>query len=232
MFDHLSTQAQLALSQAEAVAHRLAHDYLGTEHLLAGLAYTDEPGARRVLADCGVDGPAVEAHLETTLGRGRQALSVRPPFTASATVVLARSRWEARAFGHDAVGSAHLLLALVRHTDSAAITVLQALGVDLTKLEAMLVEVAPHDGSPERPKATDGPEATDGPDGSDGSDGSDGGASIESNAAAEVAGSDAVRPSFDDEPLAIQVVRLTHQLARLERQVAELTARLDGQPPP
>ena len=103
VLDHLNSQARLALTRAEAVAHGLAHHYVGTEHLLVGLARVPGCAAELALARCGLDGDEVASGLEQLLGRGPHALAVTPPHTAAVELVLARSRWEARALGEDVV---------------------------------------------------------------------------------------------------------------------------------
>jgi len=211
--DHLSTHARQALSEAEAVAHRLAHDYVGTEHLLAGLAHG--PGAAaEVLSRCGLDGARIEGQLEELLGRGRHALAVPPPLTSSAQLAVARSRWEARALGADAVAGVHLLLAVLHQDDSTAAVVLRGLGTEPAAVEALLLAGTWTDDTetddtaePTRPARPEGATAGEVP------------------AGAIDAASAPWRPD-PDEPLAVQVVRLTHRVAGLEAELTELRAML------
>ncbi len=211
VLDHLNSQARLALTRAEAVAHGLAHHYVGTEHLLVGLARVPGCAAELALARCGLDGDEVASGLEQLLGRGPHALAVTPPRTAVVELVLARSRWEARALGEDVVTSAHLLLALLHHDGATATTVLRELGADADRLEGFLL-AHPVDGVPAGtdplPTATaSGPDRA-GPGGVD---------------RREHPG-DVAWPAEPGEPLAVRVVRLQRQVERLEAEVANLTA--------
>lgn len=148
MFGHFNARAREVLQEAEASAHGLAHHYIGTEHVLVGLARGTGSSAQQALAGCGLDAEQIELQVEELLGRGSLALSVRPPFTSSASLVLERSRWEARTLGADQVGTAHVLLGLVRVPDSTAATVLGLLGVEPADIEAALRTGLLRHGSP------------------------------------------------------------------------------------
>lgn len=234
MLDHLNSQARQAVVGAERVAHGLAHHYVGTEHLLVGLAGVAGCAAGRALARCGLDADGVAARLEHLLGRGPHALAVAPPYTAAVELVLARSRWEARALGEDVATSGHLLLALLHHEGSTATTVLRDLGADPARLEdfvladpsdAMSVDAEPTvpapGGAATAGTAPEGPGAAQAGRAGQAGD-ADGGPS---------------EPGEPGEPLAVRVVRLQRQVDRLEAEVADLAAivralaaRADGAP--
>ena len=198
VLDHLNSQARQAVGRADGVAHGLAHQYVGTEHLLAGLAGVEGCAAERALARCGLGADGVASRVEQLVGRGPHALAVAPPRTAAVELVLARSRWEARALGEDVVTSAHLLLALLHHAGSTATTVLRDLGVDPDRLEGFVLA-----------DPSDGPAAD-----------------AESRPVTPGAGPVPAGPVPADpgEPLAVRVVLLQRQVDRLEAEVARLTA--------
>ena len=211
-----SAQVRAAMAEADGVARRLAHDYVGTEHLLAGLAHI--PGvASRALASLGLDGPRIEAQLEATSGRGTRVLAGSPPRTAEAGLALARSRWEARALGAEQVSSAHVLLALLRQPGTTAPAVLQALGVDPAGLEPLLVR----DGG-----AGEG----------DVRWADDAGAGAQLPAGASVAtgtGHDPdtlMVPAAVADPLVVQVASLTRRVRHLEDELAALRTLLERTP--
>ncbi len=206
--------ARQTVAEAQAVACRLAHHYLGTEHLLAALAYEVGSAAERALARCGVHGTAVEAHLEQVLGRGTRALSVQLPFTAAAEVVLTRSRWEARVLGEDIVSTTHILLALLRQPGGIAATVLAELGTDCAQLEGFVL-AAPHDSPLDEtgPLAQPCPQEPLLP---------DAGHLVEGFGSSAVESGGEARRSDRADVLAFQVVQLTGQVARLEAEVQKL----------
>lgn len=99
MFDHLDEQSRQVVDLAEQQARELDHNYLGTEHLLYGLAYSGGVVAT-LLAErrCGPDD--ITRDIVTLIGRGR------PPDALLATLGIdldhVRQRVEAT-FGTDAV---------------------------------------------------------------------------------------------------------------------------------
>jgi ATP-dependent Clp protease ATP-binding subunit ClpA len=209
--ERVSAQARAAVAEADAVARRLAHDYVGTEHLLAGLAI-GAGGAARCLAGCGLDGVRVEAGIEALVGRGIRSPAGSPPRTASVGLVLARSRWEARAFGAEQVSTVHLLLALLHQPDATAAGVLRELGVDPVGLESRLV--------------LDGRSADEGP-GSQVPAPTVEAPTVEAPTVAPVertgAGPhDDPGPGVRPDPLSVRVVRLTQRVEQLEAELAAL----------
>src|SRR5207253_8169253 len=76
-----SAKRVLALAQNEAILHN--HDYVGTEHLLAGLIEDGDTLAARALQSLGIERAKVRKAIDFIIGRGEQAthatgLTVRP----------------------------------------------------------------------------------------------------------------------------------------------------------
>jgi ATP-dependent Clp protease ATP-binding subunit ClpA len=132
-FDRFNDRAKrvLALSQDEAI--RFNHNYIGTEHLLLGLIREGEGVAARVLNSLpGVLLSKVRQAVEFSIGRGDATKSpseIRLAPDVKRVIDLALD--EARKLGHSHVGTEHLLLGLVRDSESPAAKVLASLGVSL-----------------------------------------------------------------------------------------------------
>ncbi|MFN0028153.1 MAG: Clp protease N-terminal domain-containing protein [Acidimicrobiales bacterium] len=155
VFEQLDQQARLVLEEAALVAHRLAHHYIGTEHLLVGLAVV-EGGAQAALSACGLSAQALEHELAELLGRGRAPLGVQPPLTSTAALALERARWHARQQSRTRAADVDLLLAVVQLADSTAATVLRGVGVEPAAVEAQLSRTA--NTLPQDPVADPSPE--------------------------------------------------------------------------
>lgn len=67
-----SAEARDAICRAEALARRGGCGYVGTEHLLGGLALDPGSRARRVLASLGVSIPAIKRELACYISPDRQ----------------------------------------------------------------------------------------------------------------------------------------------------------------
>jgi len=114
------------LDRAAHEARALNHNYIGTEHLLLGLAEADTAPLDAI----GVDGVAAIGHVHDIVGAGE-----RPPedeslrFTARADKVLYLA--EKEALGREQIGPEHLLLGLIREADGVAGQVLGRMGATL-----------------------------------------------------------------------------------------------------
>jgi excisionase family DNA binding protein len=133
-FPRLGPAARTVLEQAQAEAHALGHDYLGTEHVLLGLLTLQTGAATRALEAADVSAAAARTHLLALLGgpaasparRRHQprdgALTVMPRLKQS----LERAGREAHA---DAILPEHLLVGLLADREAVAVRVLLALGI-------------------------------------------------------------------------------------------------------
>jgi ATP-dependent Clp protease ATP-binding subunit ClpA len=74
-------------------------------------------------------------------GRGQQAPSGHIPFTPRAKKVLELSLREAKALGHNYIGTEHILLGLIREGSGVAAQVLVKLGADLNRARQQVVEL-------------------------------------------------------------------------------------------
>ncbi|MEU5692923.1 Clp protease N-terminal domain-containing protein [Actinosynnema sp. NPDC020468] len=114
---------------AKDEAHRLAHDHIGTEHLLLGLLRQSTGTAARVLTSFGLTAERCARHAVAVVGRGRGAGGGHLPFTPRAKKSLELAVRQALEFGHDHVATEHLLLGLLGLTDGGALDVLARCGV-------------------------------------------------------------------------------------------------------
>ncbi len=165
MFERFTDQTRRAVVLAQEEARFFNHNYIGTEHLLAGLRRENRGVAARVLESAGITMDAVRAEIEKLVGRGESAPSGHIPFTPGAKKCLELSLREALNFGHNHIGTGHLLLGVISKDDGVAVQVLRGLGADLVQLRAQVIgeiEDAPEDRggfSPPRPGRAEVPNA-------------------------------------------------------------------------
>jgi Clp amino terminal domain, pathogenicity island component len=134
-------RARSSVAQAQSAAQRLSHNYIGTEHLLLGLFGEPKGIAARVLAGFGVTEQGMEAAVEEEIGVGLAAVGDDLPLTPRARKVLKRTQREARALGHNYVGTEHILLAVTGETEGLAARLLAAQGVGYPEAREAIVEV-------------------------------------------------------------------------------------------
>jgi ATP-dependent Clp protease ATP-binding subunit ClpC len=133
-FDKFTEQARKALSLAQEEAHRLKHNYIGTEHLLLGLVHEGKGVAAKVLLKLGVELQTVRNAVEFIIGRGDRVVPGEIGLTPRAKKVIELAIDEARRMNHHYIGTEHLLLGLIREGEGVAVGVLESLGLKLEQV--------------------------------------------------------------------------------------------------
>ncbi len=138
----LSREASRALTLAFEAASELGHSYVGSEHILLGMAREGSGEAAKSLRSCGFDDKRIQALLVESLGRGSAGMRPAQGFTARAQGVIQAAAREAERQGQAAVDTRHLLLAVLREGDSLALRLLSSGGLDGSRLLRALEEAA------------------------------------------------------------------------------------------
>jgi len=142
VFERFTDRARRVVVLAQEEARLLHHNYIGTEHLLLGLVHSDEGIGAQALAALGVSLEGVRAEVEAIIGTGeRPPVGGHIPFTPRAKKVLELSLREALKFGHNYIGTEHLLLGLLREGEGVAAQVLIAQGLALETVRAKVLEL-------------------------------------------------------------------------------------------
>ncbi len=142
MFNRFTERARKVIVYAKEEAKRFNHDYIGTEHLLLGLVREGEGVAAAVLQKLGLDLETIRIEVEKLVQPGPQTQVMGDiPFTPRSKKALELSAEEARALGHNYIGTEHLLLGLVKEGEGMAYRVLLNLGLDLGKLRNEVMEL-------------------------------------------------------------------------------------------
>jgi ATP-dependent Clp protease ATP-binding subunit ClpC len=142
MFDRFTERVKKVIQLAREEAMRFNHDYIGTEHLLLGLVKEGEGIAAAALANLGVDLKTLRLEVEKLVEQGPATMSVGEiPFNPQAKKVLELSVEEARKFGHNYIGTEHLLLGLIKEGEGIAAHVLDNMKVDVEKVQREIVKL-------------------------------------------------------------------------------------------
>ena len=142
MFDRFTERVRKVIQLAREEAMRFNHDYIGTEHLLLGLVKEGEGIASAALANLGVDLKTLRLEVEKLVEQGPSTVSVGEiPFNPQAKKVLELSVEEARKFGHNYIGTEHLLLGLIKEGEGIAAHVLDNMKVDVEKVQREIVKL-------------------------------------------------------------------------------------------
>jgi len=135
-FEKFSERARRVLSLAQEEAQRFNHNYIGTEHILLGLARETDGVAARVLTSLGVELTKIRSAVEFIIGRGERPSPGDIGLTPRAKKVIELAVDEARRLGHHYIGTEHLLIGIMRESEGVAAGVLESLGVNLEKVRS------------------------------------------------------------------------------------------------
>ncbi|CAG9465753.1 unnamed protein product [Pedinophyceae sp. YPF-701] len=141
MFERFTEKAIKVVMLAQEEARRLGHNFVGTEQLFLGLIGESTGIAAKVLKSMGVTLKDARAEVEKIIGRGSGFVAVEIPFTPRAKRVLELSLEEARALGHNYIGTEHILLGLLKEEEGVASRVMELLGVDKKKVRQAVIRM-------------------------------------------------------------------------------------------
>ena len=133
-FKGFTQKANRALNLAVEAAQNMGHRYVGTEHVLYGLAAEGSGVAAAALEQCGISAQTVQSKIAATSGTGAQTRLSADAFTPRTKRVLQTAAYISAKMGQSYVGTEHLLLALISDGDSYAVSFLRELGVSPTML--------------------------------------------------------------------------------------------------
>ena len=123
-----------ALRLAQENAARLGHSYVGSEHLLLGLASQEYSAAARSLQSSGVDSRSLRSAISQLVGTGVPARSLHQGLTPKCCLAIQQAAAASRRLGQNAVSAEHLLLGLLQDRECAACRLMAEQGADLDQL--------------------------------------------------------------------------------------------------
>ncbi len=139
MFERFSDRARKVMSLADEQVQRFNHKYIGTEHILLGLAAEGSGGGAKILRNMGVDLKGMLAEVEKLVKAGPEPVTHgKMPQTPRAKKVIEYAIEEARALQYKYIGTEHILVGLLRVTDGVAAQVLNNMGASLEDVRSHL----------------------------------------------------------------------------------------------
>jgi ATP-dependent Clp protease ATP-binding subunit ClpC len=129
MMGRFTERAQVAINLSQEIAKGLKHGYVGTEHLLLGLLKEGEGVAAKILKNQGITYEALEDKIKEVIVSDSVQVAESEGFTPRAKMVLEMSLKEALRMNTTSVGTEHILIALLRESDSMAARLIDIMGV-------------------------------------------------------------------------------------------------------
>lgn len=136
MGDRLFTQsAQNALNKALYIARELGHTYIGSEHILLGLLSVDNSVAAKLMALRGINEARTRELVIQAVGKGEPTNVSPEDRTPRTKRIIEIASYQALKFGHNYIGTEHILLALLTETDCVGVKLIAAQNVNPAELQ-------------------------------------------------------------------------------------------------
>ena len=135
-----TNRAKKAIELADELAVELGHNYVGTEHILYGLAKEGSGVASKVLLNQGIEPDVIIDEIVQLVGH-EAPITATLGFTPRTKRVVENAFIEARKLGYNYIGTEHLLIGILREADSIAARILLELNVNIPRLYNEIVRV-------------------------------------------------------------------------------------------
>ena len=134
-------RAEMALENTRKFAIDNYYSYIGTEHLLYGLTKTQSGIAARILAKQNITHEYIQEQILKIDGKLNPKKVNEPELTPRAKRVLENSMKESKRLGYNYIGTEHILLSLMKETDSIGVRILIDANVQPEKLFTDLLKI-------------------------------------------------------------------------------------------
>ena len=140
--------SEKALELAAELAAEFGHNYIGTEHILYGLAKEGTGVASKVLELQDVTPDKIAEDIDSLIGRGDEIEDIANiGFTPRSKRVIENAFMESRKLGSEFIGTEHLLIGIMREGDSVAVRIMMDLKIDPQKLYNEILKVINEEGN-------------------------------------------------------------------------------------
>lgn len=133
-------RAKKAIEIASSLAMELGHSYIGTEHILFGLAKEGNGVASKVLENEEINSDIIVEVILNLIGR-ELPLEGTMGFTPRTKRVFENAFIEAKKLGLNYIGTEHLLIGIIEEADCIATRILMELNINIPKLYNDIVKV-------------------------------------------------------------------------------------------
>jgi len=126
--------SEKSIEIANELAIELGHSYVGTEHLLYGLAKEGTGIANKVLENQNIISDAIKEKTEELVGISKDGTVATLGLTPRTKKVIENAFKESKKLGSNYIGTEHLLIGIMREGDSIAARIMIDLKVSHQKL--------------------------------------------------------------------------------------------------
>ncbi len=142
MYERFTDRARKVMQLACQEAQRFNHEYIGTEHILLGLAKEGTGVAANVLKNLDINLDKIRLEVEKIICSGPNMVVMgKLPQTPRTKKVIEYAIEECKNLNHNYVGTEHLLLGLLREIEGVAAQVLMNLGLQLPDVRTQVLQI-------------------------------------------------------------------------------------------
>lgn len=138
IYGKFTQKAQQALLNAKEEAVKFRHNYIGTEHLLIGLAMQNDNVVSEILSQMNIDEEYIRVAVLSMVGNGQEEVPILG-YTPRMKRVLEESIVIANELNQGYVGSEHLLLGLLKEGNGVAANILLNAGVNFETIKEKVI---------------------------------------------------------------------------------------------
>ena len=142
--------AENAIKYANNITVKLGHAYIGTEHILYGLAKEQVGIAKKVLESQNINSENILSQIDNIMGENETKSKKILGFTPRTKKMLENASEEAKKLNSERVGTEHILIGILKEGDSVAIRILTNLGANLKTLYEDILKIATESVAEER----------------------------------------------------------------------------------
>ena len=140
MIYKFTNKAKKVIEISNDISIELGHNYIGTEHILYGLAKEGEGIAAKVLLNKGITSEKIVKKIEEIVGKGNE-IEETLGFTPRTKRILENAFLETKKIGSNFIGTEHLLLAILKESDCLAVKIILELNVEIPKIYNEIAKV-------------------------------------------------------------------------------------------
>ena len=119
----------------------LGHNYIGSEHILYGLAKEPNGLAHKVLENQNIYADSILQKIEEIIGKSNIILSNGVGFTPRSKKIIENAYVQSKKMGVDFISTEHLLIGILQEEESVAFKILLELNCNIEKLYKNMLNV-------------------------------------------------------------------------------------------
>ena len=130
-----------AIENASDVVIYLGHNYIGSEHILYGLAKESNGLARKVINNQGITSDNILQKIEELVGKANIIFGNGIGFTPRTKKIIENAYIEAKKIGSDYISTEHMLIGILEEPESIASKILIELNCNIDKMYTDILKV-------------------------------------------------------------------------------------------